>query len=351
MRADAKIVKVETSMPYEVIIGRSIYGRVAELIPTGAEVAAIVCDSNVAGLYLPLVEGVVNAKGITTCSYILPGGEEIKNLNTVGAILAFLEENKLSRTDVVIALGGGVTGDIAGFCASIYLRGISFIQMPTTLLAAVDSSVGGKTGVNTVGGKNQVGAFWQPASVVCDCDFLDSLPHGIYADGMAEVIKYGVIADSGLLDPTIDIVNMIYRCVSIKSAIVSSDERDKGERQKLNFGHTAGHAIEKASGYSISHGKAVAMGMVIAARMAVLLGVSEYDCRPQIITALNHWGLPTETDFVATELLDSLLADKKRSGGEITLVLPVRISKCVLCKLPISQLGSIIDEAMMGAEL
>ena len=246
------------------------------------------------------------------------------------------------------ALGGGVTGDMAGFAAAVYLRGIRYVQLPTTLLAAVDSSVGGKTAVDLAAGKNLAGAFCQPAAVLCDTDCLKTLPPDVFADGAAEAVKTGVLADPSLFtlfeDGTLtaDPGAVIARCVQYKAGVVERDEKEQGERKLLNLGHTVGHAIEKCSGYTIPHGHAVAAGLAVIARAAERLGWTEGPIAERIAVCLAKNGLPTGTDFPAETLAEAALSDKKRAGGDITLVVPRAIGRCELKTLPVAELLPVI---------
>ena len=249
---------------------------------------------------------------------------------------------------MVLALGGGVVGDMAGFAAAIFLRGIPYIQAPTTLLAAVDSSVGGKTAVDISAGKNLVGAFHQPALVYLDTDTLSTLDPAVMRDGFAEVIKYGIILDKNLFDTvavpgSFDLKSVIARCIEIKRDVVEADEFDKGLRGLLNFGHTFGHAIEKLSGFTITHGSAVARGMIIAAKVARVYGFTDYT--EQITKVVKDYGFETGCPYSADELYSVILSDKKRSGSDITLVLPKEIGKCVLEKMPSAQVLELMKKA------
>ena len=246
------------------------------------------------------------------------------------------------------ALGGGVTGDMAGFAAASYLRGIRYVQLPTTLLSAVDSSVGGKTAIDLAAGKNLAGAFLQPTAVLCDTDCLRSLPAAVFADGAAEAIKTGVLSgdtlfslfeDGTLTDAPAEI---IARCIRYKAGVVERDEKERGERRKLNLGHTVGHAIEKCSGYAIPHGHAVAAGLAVMARASERLGWAEPGVSARIAACLEKNGLPTGTDYPAEALAKAALADKKRSGDSITIVVPRAIGGCELKRIPVTELLPII---------
>ena len=253
-------------------------------------------------------------------------GEENKNLNTVQDLYEFLIENHFDRKDMLAALGGGVVGDLTGFTAATYLRGISFIQIPTSLLAQVDSSIGGKTGVDLPEGKNLVGAFYQPRLVLIDPNVLASLPDSTFADGMAEVVKYGYISNREILtmvsQPNYksNIENIIYECVKIKRDVVVIDEHDTGLRMILNFGHTIGHAAEKLGNYTdLTHGQAVAIGMVAAMRLSALLG--NEDLTAPLIDILKHIGLPTELNYDRESIFHALLSDKKKIGATVNFIL------------------------------
>jgi 3-dehydroquinate synthase len=300
----------------------------------------------------------LQAAGYAAERFVFPHGEQSKNMATYAALLSALAGAGLTRTDVVVALGGGVTGDMAGFAAASYLRGVRFAQIPTTLLAMVDSSVGGKTAVNLPEGKNLAGAFYQPDVVICDPLALETLPDEVFRDGCAEMIKHGVIADAELFTmlmagetggtrqgfPRME--DILARNVTVKRDIVAGDERDTGKRQLLNFGHTIGHGIEKLSGYSVTHGSAVATGMVIAGRGAALMGLCGKECPREIAEAVKLRGLPYETDFSPEHLIEAAFYDKKRRGERISIVLPERIGKCVLKDFSMDRLAEFIRLAM-----
>lgn len=342
-----KRVMVKTGMPYEVLIGHGLLADAGRLV---REVIApcralIVTDSHVAPLYLDTVRKSLADAGFSVSAFVFPAGEEQKNISTLTDILTALADAGLTRTDLAVALGGGVTGDMTGLAASLYLRGIRCVQIPTTLLAAVDSSVGGKTAIDFAGRKNIVGAFYQPTRVLCDLDTFDTLSPDIFRDGLAESIKYGVICDDRLfrLFETAEILDMteiVSACVAHKARIVEQDEHDLGLRQLLNFGHTAGHAIEACSGYTISHGHAVAMGMALIARAAARAGITQDDTADRIKAVLARYGLPTVSPYSAADLAAAALADKKRRGGSITLIVPVKMGTCAEHRIPVEELES-----------
>ena len=347
-------VTVNASRKYDVLIGAGLLDRCGELIAAvhAPCVAAIITDDTVNALYGDRVEKSLAAAGYRVVRFVFPHGDENKNLMTFAAAQNFLAENRLSRTDLVVALGGGVVGDLAGFVAATYLRGIRFVQIPTTLLAAVDSSVGGKTAVDLPAGKNLCGCFSQPSLVICDYETLSTLPKETFADGCAEVVKYGVLADADLFSALEEKgvygeeEVVITRCVSIKRDVVCADEFDNGERQKLNLGHTVGHAIEQNSNFTVSHGSAVAMGMAIIARAAAGRGLCA-DYVPQRVEALlEKLHLPTRTEYDAEELLSAAMRDKKIRGAAIDLVVPRDIGKCELMKIGVEELSAWIREGL-----
>ena len=317
----------------------------------GGEAAMLVTDDIVNKLYGDTVEQSLNAVGYMTTRFVFPHGEQSKNMETYTSLLCALTEANLTRSDVVVALGGGVVGDLAGFAAATYLRGVRFVQIPTTLLAMVDSSVGGKTAVDLSAGKNQVGAFYQPDLVLCDAGALKTLLADIFLDGCAEMIKHGVILSAELFEllkepiqPQME--DIIARNVTIKRDIVVADEKDTGIRQILNFGHTIGHGIEKHSNYGMTHGKAVAIGMVIASRGAARMGLCGEDCHMEILEAVRRYQLPTGTDIPPESLFEAAFFDKKRSGQRITLILPEKIGKCVVKSFSMDELANFIRLGM-----
>ncbi len=340
-----KKVTVTASLTYDVIIDNGILDRAGE---ESAKVikpckAAILTDSNVAPLYAERLENSLKSVGFSPLRFTIAAGEGSKNAENYLSFLNFLAEHQFTRSDCIFALGGGVVGDLAGFAAATYLRGIRFVQIPTTLLAMVDSSVGGKTAIDIPAGKNLVGAFYQPSLVLCDPEALNTLSEDIFADGCAEVIKYGIINDKQLFEklkspikPQIE--NIIEACVTDKRDIVTADEREMGVRQLLNLGHTAAHSIETLSHFEISHGSAVAIGTAIIARAASKLGYCPVNDCEQIIAMLRAYGLPTKSPYTAKELAEVALHDKKRNGETISLIVPFGIGNSKIHKINVTAL-------------
>lgn len=351
---DYKEIRVNTVPAYTVTIGPGLLKdcgrRLREVVPPCH--MAVVTDSTVGPLYLETVTESLKAAGYAVSTFEFPAGEESKNVSTLSDILEFLAKERLTRSDCLIALGGGVAGDMAGFAAAVYLRGIRYVQMPTTLLSAVDSSVGGKTAIDLRAGKNLAGAFLQPAAVLCGTDCLNSLPPAVFAGGAAEAVKTGVLCDEGLFalfeDGTLkaDPAEVIARCVEYKAGVVERDEKEQGERKLLNLGHTVGHAIEKVSGFAIPHGHAVAAGTAIIARAAEALGWTGEPVAGRIIPCLEQNGLPADTAFSPEELAEAALGDKKRAGDAITLVVPEKIGRCAMRTVPVGELLPVIRAGM-----
>lgn len=348
-------VAVRAARPYEVLIGDGLLDRAGEHILTKANPvrAAIVGDTTVSGIYGKRLCASLTNAGIEPHVITFPPGEGSKSMDILTAVLEAAAAIPLTRTDIVIALGGGVSGDIAGLAAAMYLRGVGYVQAPTSLLAMVDSSVGGKTGVNLTRGKNLAGAFWQPDMVLCDAELLGTLPEEHFLEGLAEMIKYGVIADRPLFEALAfrdreDMAEKIRRCVEIKAGLVARDEYDYGERRLLNLGHSFGHAIELLSGYEVSHGRAVSIGMVMAARLGEAVGVAERGCLEAIASALENNGLPTVCGFGVDELAAAMLSDKKRGGDTLSLILPERVGRCVLYGCDMRELPELVSLAITG---
>lgn len=347
-------VTVRASRPYEVTIGRGLLDTVGWQAAGQwkGRSAAVVSDSTVAPLYLNRVKDSSERAGFQVHSFVFPAGEDQKNGGTYLKLLEFLAARRLTRADGLIALGGGVVGDLAGFAAATFLRGIGFLQLPTTLLAAVDSSVGGKTAIDLTNGKNLAGAFYQPQAVLCDLDTLDTLPAEVFADGCAEVIKYGMIGDPALLarletvDFRADPEELVARCVAQKRDLVEQDEFDTGARQLLNLGHTLGHGVEACSGYTVSHGRAVAIGMTLVTRAAVAFGRCPAEVLPRLRRLLERYGLPDATAYSAQALYEKTLSDKKRSGDTISLVVPIAWGASQLVRIPVSELPAWIERGL-----
>lgn len=324
-------INVATSSPYSIVIERGCLQKAgelsAELFSPGAR-AAVVSDSNVLPIYGDAVVTSLRGAGFQVSAFSFPAGEESKRLSKIEKMVSFFVECGLTRSDFVVALGGGVTGDMAGFAAATWLRGIRFVQIPTSLLAQIDSSVGGKTGVDLPQGKNLVGAFHQPSLVLIDPDTLHTLPEAFFADGMGEAIKYGCIFDRPLLESIRDtdirnhIEPMIAHCVDWKRQVVERDELDNGDRMLLNFGHTFGHALEKLHSYhGLTHGAAVGIGMVLMSRLGEAAGLTKPGTAEEIASVLQKYGLPVSDDIETDRLLEATLTDKKGRGDEITLIL------------------------------
>lgn len=349
-----KTVKVCTSTEYAIKIGSKLLTSVGSEIASVVKGrnATIVSDSNVWPLYGNAVENSLLDAGFSAHHFIIPAGEASKNATNYLQLLEHLAQFSMDRNDCIIALGGGVVGDLAGFAAATYMRGIDYVQIPTSLLAMVDSSVGGKTGIDLPAGKNMAGAFYQPKLVLCDIDLLNSLPEQVFIDGCAEVIKYGVLFDlelfesleqTGLEFHREDIVS---KCIQWKAAVVEIDEFDTGKRQMLNLGHTIGHAIEVESNYKTSHGYAVATGISIMSRAAVRMGLcKEADCQ-RIVNLLQRFQLPVNTEFSAATLANHTLSDKKRCSDTISLTLPATIGCCKQISYPICDLEALIKAGM-----
>ena len=347
-----KTVTVTASGTYDILVGSGVLASLPERLQSLPKVKKIclISDSHVYPLWGKQIEAMLSPWQV--CSFVFPAGEDSKNGSTYLKLLNFLAENQLTRSDCLIALGGGVTGDLTGFAAATYLRGIAFIQIPTSLLAMVDSSVGGKTAIDLEAGKNLAGAFYQPKLVLCDLHVLSTLPREIFLDGCAEIIKYGILYDPALFShleekgPDFDREYVICRSVELKRDVVQQDEFDQGLRMKLNLGHTVGHGVEAASRFAVSHGKAVAIGTAIVSRSALGSGdLPEADCG-RILKVLRKFCLPVSTDYDADTLASYALSDKKRSGDSVSLIIPREIGFCQVVPTPVSQLVSFIKAGL-----
>lgn len=347
-------VHVGASRPYDVLIAPGLLDRSGELLRSLSEArkASLICGDNVYPLYAARTVRALEGAGFRVSVKVIPHGEENKTLATYGDILSYLCEHEMGRNDPLIALGGGMTGDLAGFAAASYQRGCPFVQIPTTLLAAVDSSVGGKTAINLPGGKNQAGCFCQPVAVLCDPSLFSTLPPRELRCGLAEVVKYGILFDrelfdslSGGYDPSCA-EELVARCVSFKRSLVEKDEFDRGERRLLNLGHSFGHAVERCSQYSLSHGEAVAIGMSMIARAAAKRGLCDAKAAEEIESLLQTLGLPTECSFSVSELADAVRHDKKREADALWLVVPREIGRCELIEVPVLELTDWLQDGV-----
>jgi 3-dehydroquinate synthase len=335
--------------PHEVLVGAGLLDRLPTLLvlPAHARRAALVSSGPVAALYGDRVLGGLQAAGLEGHAVQVPDGEEAKSLATLEGLYHRFAAMPLNRDDVVVALGGGVVGDLAGFAAATWNRGVALVQLPTTLLAQVDAAIGGKTGINLPEGKNLVGAFHQPIGVIADSVTLRTLPERERRAGLGEAIKYGFIADPAVLDllvaepaaavagDPVVLAEVVRRSVAVKAAIVAADERESGQRALLNYGHTVGHAIEALTGYgTYRHGEAVCLGMVFAARLGERLGISEPGLSALTVSLLEALGLPTRGLLLDPAAVWSLLARDKKARGGVRFVLCERPGSALLVDQP-----------------
>lgn len=338
---------LSTSKKYDVIVGRDLLSSAGTHIRKYLSLPCKICvitDSNVNPIYAQTLLASLKEAGYIASKIVFPAGEHSKNLTTYANIMEALADEEFTRSDALIALGGGVVGDLTGFAAATYLRGIAYIQIPTTYMSAVDSAVGGKTSINLQNGKNLAGAIWQPTLVICDYDTFDTLPKAKCKDGLAEAVKSAVVSDASLLKHIKDgnLEYVIERCISIKKSVVEADERDYGLRQILGFGHTVGHGLEKLSAFAIPHGQAVAAGMVIEAKAAYRKGLTNCDLSIELTEILTELGFKLNVKYSADEIYHYALMDKKISGDYITMVIPEFLGKCRLHKIPLSELRDYI---------
>ena len=337
---------IHASKEYRVLIGRDLLPRAGALMRpvSQARNAVVVSGERVYPLYGKALERSLTEAGFRVLRWIHPSGEEYKDLERYGDLLRFLSENAVGRGDLLLSLGGGVTGDLTGFAAATYLRGVDFVQIPTTLLAMVDASVGGKTAVNLPTGKNQAGCFWQPRLVICDPELLKTLPEREFRSGCAELIKCAMLRsvcffrelERGSAGEHLE--SFIENAVSIKRNLVEADEFDRGERMLLNFGHSIGHAVEFCSGYTVSHGEGVSIGMAMITRAAAARGLCPSACSDALESLLRQYGLPVETEIPQEQLAAAMLRDKKRDGNQIRLVVPEDIGRCRVLPVAIDEL-------------
>ena len=341
-------VKASTK-EYDVIVGEGLdYGALLKEVHGPCKLM-VVSDDTVFSLYGEEVLKSLRDAGFETKTYVFEHGEKSKNLAVAEKLMIQMIEEGITKTDLLVALGGGVVGDLTGMVASVFLRGMDFVQFPTTLLAAVDSSVGGKTAVDLPNGKNMVGAFHQPLVVLCDCNKFSTLPESTYAEGMAESIKYGIIYDTSLFEKIekreIGDVDLVIRCVEIKAEVVAKDEFDKGPRHILNFGHTLGHAVETLSEYTIGHGQGVAIGMATLCAAKLPEGEAK-----RVLDVLKDRKLPVKPDFDIHERAVQAKADKKRHGDLIRVVLPVTIGEVVLQDVDLDEWEEILRDGIISVD-
>lgn len=349
-----EIITVNASEKYDVIIGGGLLKNCSEYVRkvTKAEKIALISDDNVSGIYAEMVKKSLSEAGFDVRSFVFPHGEASKCSDTLNKIFSFLAQNHFTRTDCIAALGGGVTGDMSGFASATYLRGMDFIQLPTSLLAQVDSSVGGKTAIDIPEGKNLVGAFKQPKLVLCDTEALRTLPRDFLIDGMGEVVKYGMIKSAPLFDILMshdinsiwDVMeDIIARCVAIKCDVVEADEFDKGERMLLNFGHTLGHSIEQYYHYTgISHGRAVAKGMEMITRLAENRNMCRSGLTDELMSALKNYCLDINVEPEVKDLGGACLNDKKRAGSSISVIICSDIGVSSAVKMTVDDFDSFL---------
>lgn len=355
-----KKITVAASGKYDVLIGRGLLAECGRYIKevSAAEKLAVVTDDNVNRFCGDAVQSSLEAAGFSVCRFVFPHGEQSKTPETLFKIWNFLCENNITRSDCLVALGGGVTGDMTGFAAATYLRGMDFVQIPTTLLAQVDSSVGGKTAVDLPGGKNLVGSFKQPKLVLCDVDALDTLPEEFFIDGMGEVVKHGMIKSEKLFaqlekftlktlrEDKDALADVISQNIAIKRDVVQADEFDRGERMKLNFGHTLGHSIEQYYNYTgITHGQAVAAGMKMITQVAERHGISEVGTLERLTKCLDLYGLNIDVEPTMGQLGAACLNDKKRFGDSINIVVCCDVGASMIKKMPVEAFLAMLSEA------
>ena len=365
-RGGAYTLDIDTPQPYRVLIGTFLLEQAGTLVRGVCEKASralIITDSNVGPLYAAPVRESLELAGFAVEVATFEAGEEHKRIETFSMLLERCAVAQMGRGDVIVALGGGVTGDMAGFVAATYMRGIAYVQMPTTLLSMVDSSVGGKTAIDLAAGKNLAGAFWQPKLVIADVGCLGTLTDEQFADGCGEVVKHAAIADAdlfaeleqtplthSLLKTDLDRVAwLIARNVDIKRAVVVADEREGGMRKLLNFGHSIGHGVEAAERYRLGHGTCVGIGMVAITAASETAGVCPAGTAERIAKLLAGHGLPLTFDVSADEVYTEALHDKKRSGDSIDLVVLREIGQAALAPTPLDEFERIVATGLARA--
>ena len=345
-------INIQASSDYDVLIGAGLIDSCGTHIRERlfrAQKALIVTDTNVAPLYLARVKSSLESEGFSCYEYIFEAGEEKKNIESIAGMWAVMAKGEFTRTDLVVSLGGGVATDMGGFAAATFLRGISVVQIPTSLLAMADAAIGGKTGIDLPQGKNLAGSFHQPTMVIEDTDCLTTLPAETFTEGMAEVIKYAFIMDKPLyeelskiaaegramsLQNDIDsVTKILLSCVKDKAEVITEDEMDNGRRQILNYGHTIGHVIERNSNFTLAHGVCVAKGMGIIADACCKNGLSSKETADEIKGLITAYGLPCEDTITPEEAVSGAMNDKKKRGDNVSVVLVNEIGKAEIKKM------------------
>ncbi len=354
--------KLKVELPYtsyDIFIGNDLLKDVGIYTKNsaGGNKAMVVTDETVNYLYGDIVLKSLSAAGYDVGLTVFPAGEQTKCMESLVSLYDRFADHGITRKDVVVALGGGVIGDLSGLAAATWLRGVKFVQVPTTLLAQIDSSVGGKVAIDMPHGKNLVGTFYQPCCVICDLDALKSLDDETFFCGLAEAIKCGIIADSELFsiienagdrEQLYKIVNdIVLKSLNVKINVVQQDERDTGNRMLLNFGHTLGHAVEAAANFEIPHGRAVAIGMAAIARAVDANGISEDPIYKRLLRVLTRFELPTNAKYSVDELMPFILSDKKADSNSVTIVMPLKIGKAVLQTVSVGMLPTYAKEVSL----
>ncbi len=337
-------ITVNASKTYDVVVGRGLLDKLGEIITdiVSSSKIAVITDDKVNALYGDKVVKSLGKAGLNVVKYVFPNGEQSKNINTYADILSFLARQEITRTDTIVALGGGVVGDMAGFAAATYLRGIKYVQIPTTLLAQIDSSVGGKTAIDLNEGKNLVGTFYQPEVVICDIDTLKTLDEDIYLDGMGEAVKYAILDPKVydvLKEKNCDILQLVKLCIDYKRQVVEKDEFEGGLRRVLNLGHTAAHGIERLSNFTVSHGRAVSIGLKIVLDASLKHGYIDNMTYEKLLSLITSIVVNADSQYSIDDIATASLTDKKRSGQFLTLIMVYGIGDVREVKVGIDNLS------------
>ena len=347
-----KTIHFKASKEYDILLDNGLINDIHNLIKPFCKNSnvAIITDDIVDALYGKKLFKKLKENEYSAFKFVFHNGEVSKNIHTLSKILDFLAKNNFKRNDYLIALGGGVVGDITGFASAIYMRGINFIQIPTTLLSMVDASVGGKTAIDLKEGKNLVGSFWQPSLVICDTEIIKKLPSNIFKEGLAEVLKCNIIKNTGIFESVFNDViyekidSIIYNCVELKRDIVEQDEFEtNGQRKLLNVGHTFAHAIEKLSNYKISHGYAVGTGIVWESALSYKLDICSRETFETIKKASTKCDLLIDVSFNHSDIINAMKNDKKNNDDMISFVLPINIGNCIEKKLSIKEIFDVFE--------